>query len=209
MGTSAARTPFGSGKRGHPSVNRGGAGDEQADYTYLDFAEEGLKPSSHYPFLKDDLRDLEWHFKPTEDDEDFDRCQTVAISPHDHRIPKEGDTAPKPNDRPIGYDPFLIKLFGTSWWDWRHGLTLGCFVDVDCGHGGSAHSRRKSPSGCEGGRVPLPPQREQQKREGTPRRHSVGDPQPARIRAEHKANCKRIVAKLCGDLGLISPKFFL
>jgi hypothetical protein len=176
--------------------------------TYVGLVVETLPTSPCFPYLKGHLKDLEWHFKPTEDDEDFDRCETAAIPPHDHRIPDNGDTSPTPNDRPIGHDPYLIKSFGTSLWDWRNGVTLGCVVDVDCGHGESAHSEEEITE-WDAKAAKCPYLLNVTSKGGLGRGGFVilENPQPAKTRAEHKANCKRIVAKLCADFG-INPDFF-
>ena len=115
---------------------------------------------------------------------------------------------PTANDRPIGYDPQLIKTFGTSWWNWKAGSTIACMVDVDCGHGEKAHTPEEIAEWDR--KVAQCPYVLNVSSKSGKGRHGVvllENPQPARIRAEHKTNCKRIVAKLCADLG-ISPKFF-
>ena len=62
----------------------------------------------------------------------------LGNGPHPWRTVKT-DRAGKPirsQDGAVDYNPELIAAAGTSWWNWRAGLSEACFLDFDFGHGG-------------------------------------------------------------------------
>ena len=81
---------------------------------------------------------LETQFQPVIDDDALDHYfgqWPMSGNPRPVRIPADGGTAPRNNDGPLDFHPELIAAAGTSWWNWRDGVTEGCYFDFDYGHG--------------------------------------------------------------------------
>jgi hypothetical protein len=132
----------------------------------------------------------------------------ISGHPHAKRIPAHGDCNPRNNDSVIDFHPNLIACFGTSWWNWRDGLTEGCYFDFDFGHGGKALDE-------EG--ILLTDQWAAQlqyvqcctSRSGRGRHWLIrlGTPLPAKKRGEHKRNCSAIMQRVCSDLNFDLRKY--
>ena len=175
------------------------------DINYLQFAIESLRDSLYEPYFNPDF---ECQFQFTDDDRDLDLYGDAGDEPRNWRIPKNGDVCPTGNDRPIPHDPHLIKTWGTSWWDHKASLTVGCMVDVDCGHGAKDHTPEEIAEWDR--KASQVSYLLNATSKGGAGRHGVvflETPVPAKTRGQHKHNCRLIVAQLCADLG-ISPDFF-
>lgn len=163
--------------------------------------------SPYLPFAHDGL---EWQFKPVEGDDDaLDRWANqwpFRASPHDMRIPKDGDgknDGPTDNDGPIDFHPALIDCFGTSFWNWRRRVTEGCGIDFDYGHGGRALDDSGIAQVDEWAKGLAYVQNATSK--GGRGRHwliRLKNPLPAKVRAEHSENCKAIIRRVSADLGV-------
>ncbi|MEN6405900.1 MAG: hypothetical protein ABFC77_05455 [Thermoguttaceae bacterium] len=88
--------------------------------------------SPYAPFVHEKL---EWQFMPTDEEA---LLEGWIHRPYRLRIPKNGTTSPEDNDRELLYPPMLIREAGTSWWNWKDGVTEACFFDFDYGHGDKA-----------------------------------------------------------------------
>jgi hypothetical protein len=147
---------------------------------------------------------LEMQFQPTTDERLLDGW---IYPPYPYRIPKDGDKNPTPNDGPLGYHPDLIAAAGTSWWNWRDGVTEGCAFDFDYGHG---------PKGLDDAGIAqvdawaeqLPYAMNCTSKGGKGRHWLVRAlPMPARIRADHIRNCQAIKDRVAADLGVDLDKY--
>jgi len=170
--------------------------------TWTQFALAMLRASNspYLPFAHDGL---EWQFQPTKDDDDLNRWAGSGQPPFKHRIPANGDLLPVPADGPIPFDPHLISLLGSSWWNWRDKVTEGCAIDFDFGHGGKALDEAGIMRVDEWARGL--PYVQNATSKGAKGRHwliRLENPLPAKIREEHSRNCAAIVEKVSADLGL-------
>ena len=160
---------------------------------------------SNSPYLDCFHRGLELQFAPTKDDDAINRFANIwpiAGTPHPMRIPAHGDANPVNNDGPVDFHTDLIGCFGTSWWNWRDGLTECCFLDFDYGHGGKALDD-EGIAQTDKWAAELPYVRNCTSRSGRGRHWLVrlGTPLPAKTRMEHRRNCHAIMGRICDDLG--------
>jgi hypothetical protein len=147
---------------------------------------------------------LETQIQPTTDDDDLNRYTNWHIvgTPRPVRTPANGKTSPVSNDGPVDFNPLLIAAAGTSWWNWRDGVTEACFFDFDYGHG---------PSGLdEAGiakvdqwatRLPYVMNCESKSGKGRHWLVRLAKPLPAKVRGEHSRNCQAVKERVSKDLG--------
>jgi hypothetical protein len=162
----------------------------------------GATNSPYASFIHDGL---EWQFQPTDEEA---LLEGWLNQPYPYRIPKHGDTIPTSNDGPLGYYPGLIKAAGTSWWNWKDGLTEGCALDFDYGHGDKALDD-VGIAQVDAWAERLPYVMNCTSKGGRGRHWLVRleMPLPAQNRADHIRNCKAIMAKLSADLGVDLEKY--
>jgi hypothetical protein len=168
--------------------------------TWTGFAVQSLENS---PYREHFCPGLECQFQSTEDDDYLDLHGESTDQPFKYRLPKNGHDNPTDNDGPIPFTPQLIVTWGTSWWDYRNKSTVGCFGDIDFGHGSKGRTREE---------IANWDQKAQQvsylmncTSKGGDGRHGVvflEKPLPAVNRAQHKANCRAIIAQLSDDIGI-------
>jgi len=165
--------------------------------TFLDFVRTHQNPL--YPTHDG----LEFQFQVADDDDSLDAFADPAHPPYKYRIPEAGDRQPTPNNRPIDYNPKLIVLWGTSWWNWRDGLTEGCAIDFDYGHGEKALDDAGIAQVDAWAKQVSYVQNAASK--GGKGRHwlvRLGNPLPAKLRGDHSRNCKAVLAQVSRDLGV-------
>ena len=168
--------------------------------TWTGFAVQSLQDS---PYREHFYPGLECQFQPTEDDNYLDLYGDVADRPFKYRLPKDGAENPIENDGPIPFTPRLIVTWGTSWWDYHRKLTIGCCVDIDHGHGSKGRTLEEIADWDR--RAQQVPYLMNCTSKGGDGRHGVAfleKPLPADNRAQHKANCRAIVAQLSADIGI-------
>ncbi len=142
---------------------------------------------------------LETQFQPTDDEK---MIEPWFDKPFTLRIPKDGDVQPLDNDGRVAYAPCLIACAGTSWWNWRDGLTEACYFDFDYGHG---------PKGLDeagiakvdawAGRLPYVMNCASKSGKGRHWLVKLTTPLPAKIRGEHSRNCRAVKDQVSKDLG--------
>ena len=202
----------------HSSPGAGGTGGHPPDL--------GGYPLRWTEWLADRLREigspyaafyhsgLETQIVPVEDDDLLDdyRSQWPVISDGPRPIRTViTDKSGKPlrsYDGPVDFHPALILAAGTSWWNWRSGLTEGCFFDFDYGHGGKALDD-DGIARVDKWAQRLPYVLNATSKGGKGRHWLVrlADPLPAPTRRDHSFNCRRIKAKIDADLGFDIRKY--
>ena len=168
--------------------------------TFSEWAISSLK-GSHY---RDHYYEgLETQFQPVQDDDALDRYGDPAHPPYKWRLPDGGKTYPVDNDRPMDYAGELVDIWGTSWWDYKRALTIGCMWDIDLGHGPRGKTAEEIADWDR--RAATIPYLMNSTSKGGGGRHGnafLDNPLPAATRAEHKRNCRAITACVSAALGL-------
>ncbi|MGD0900306.1 MAG: hypothetical protein ABR915_20940 [Thermoguttaceae bacterium] len=112
------------------------------------------------------------------------------------------------NDGVVDFHPALIRVAGTSWWNWRAGRTEACYFDFDFGHGGKALDEAGIARVDEWAqRLPCVLSATSKGSRGRHWLVRLADPLPAPTRGDHSFNCRRIKAKVSADLGLDIGKY--
>jgi len=172
--------------------------------TWTAYAMERLR-ASNSPYRDYFHPGLELQLVPLKDDDAITRLEgrwPIQGTPRPVRIPADGSTNPRNNDGAVDYHPNLIGCFGTSWWNWRDGLTEACFFDFDYGHGGKALDE----SGIArvdqwAGKLPYVQNCSSKSGRGRHWLVRLKTPLPAKLRQDHNRNCRAIMQRLCADLG--------
>ena len=154
-----------------------------ANSPYADFVHDGL----------------EWQIQPTDDEA---LLEGWLDQPYRLRIPKDGRTNPTDNESSFRYPPLLVREAGTSWWNWKKGVTEACFFDFDYGHGEKALDD-EGIAKVDRWAEQLPYVMNCTSKGGKGRHWLVRmtTPLPAETRPEHLANCRHIKEQVSKDLG--------
>lgn len=140
--------------------------------------------------------DLEIQINPTDNEDQLNRSSEI---PYPYRNPKTNQTDPKPNNSPM-YDTVLVGAAGTSWWDWIKGLSTGCYLDFDHGHGPHALDD-EGIAQVDRWAEQLPYVQNTTSKSGKGRHWNVTFSLPAKTRTDHIRNCKAAYAQISKDLG--------
>jgi len=127
----------------------------------------------------------------------------ILGEPRDVRNPMKGDTAPKPYYSPVlDFHPELIQCAGTSWWNWRRGVTEATFLDFDFGHGRHGQDAAGIAQ-LDLWAKQLPYVSNIASKSGRGRHWYIrlANPLPAKVRPDHLRNCRAVVTKVSNDLG--------